>query len=309
MAEPEPGDGAEQSHEQGQEQSPEGLGQGQQTAPPSGRTLSWKAIIGLVVLFAAALLVADLVFRTGVPSPSYRRFAFSAKGMLYEVLLPHAALLALGLGAIATIGWWRTAGFGRPSLDRRARDALTVVAVLAVLAAIELFAGRASNRGGTYAVALLVTALVVGYDEEIWFRGIVLGGLLRTLDERRAIILAAALFSVSHLVNLAVGESLRGTAAQLVATFLTGLVFGWIRVRTGSIHAAALAHGLYDCFVLGYAARREELTDLVVAPRPGALAALAIVVLLIVAAIALARATSRATRATRPRRARWMPST
>lgn len=90
----------------------------------------------------------------------------------------------------------------------------------------------------------VVQWLVVGLPEELFFRGFLLELLERRFPPRRrllgggiglALVLSAAAFAVIHLPK-------EGDPRAL-ATFLPGLLFGWMRSATGSIVASTLTHG------------------------------------------------------------------
>jgi membrane protease YdiL (CAAX protease family) len=90
----------------------------------------------------------------------------------------------------------------------------------------------------------LVQWLVVGLPEELFFRGFLLDRLERRFPPRHrilgggvgvALILSAAAFAVIHLPK-------EGDPRAL-ATFVPGLLFGWMRSATGSILASTITHG------------------------------------------------------------------
>jgi len=78
--------------------------------------------------------------------------------------------------------------------------------------------------------------------EELLFRGVILGGLLSHHRARWAIVGSAALFGVVHL-NL----------WQFVPAFGTGLVSGWLFVRTRSLWPCVAFHAAYNA-AFGFAA-------------------------------------------------------
>ncbi len=89
-------------------------------------------------------------------------------------------------------------------------------------------------------VTIPLTVLVVApLTEEILFRGLILSGLLRTRSPRAAILISAALFSGMHL-----------NPAQLPATFLIGLTYGWIYYRTRSLWLCIFAHLVHNTIAM-----------------------------------------------------------
>jgi len=93
------------------------------------------------------------------------------------------------------------------------------------------------------AVAVIVMAPAV---EELFFRGLLLGGFLGRYRPPTALALSALFFSVAHL-----------NPVQVPATLLLGFYLGWLYLRTRSLLPCILAHALNNGFVflLGIAGR------------------------------------------------------
>lgn len=89
--------------------------------------------------------------------------------------------------------------------------------------------------------ATLVGLLCVfpGIFEEIGFRGLVQGKLLRAVSPGKALLYSSALFSAVHLSIL--------SAPYL---FLVGLLLGWTRQKTGSLYPPMVLHFLHNFLVL-----------------------------------------------------------
>jgi membrane protease YdiL (CAAX protease family) len=101
-----------------------------------------------------------------------------------------------------------------------------------------------------FALLALVQLLVVALPEELFYRGWMQTAWARTEPVRAARVLGArlgagflatqALFALGHLV---VPQPWR------LATFFPGLLFGWLRERTGDIAAPVLVHALSNLFL------------------------------------------------------------
>ncbi len=99
-------------------------------------------------------------------------------------------------------------------------------------------------------VAALVQLLVVALPEEMFYRGFVQTALARTAPARGVRILGArlgagfvltqALFALGHLVVL---------RPWRLGTFFPGLLFGWLRERTGGIAGPVVLHALSNLFI------------------------------------------------------------
>ncbi|HEX7623627.1 MAG TPA: MXAN_2755 family glutamic-type intramembrane protease [Anaeromyxobacteraceae bacterium] len=96
----------------------------------------------------------------------------------------------------------------------------------------------------------LVQLLVVALPEELFYRGWMQTTWAATRPGRQVRVLGAnlgagflatqALFAVGHLVVL---------QAWRLGTFFPGLIFGWLRERTGGLAAPVLFHALSNLFI------------------------------------------------------------
>jgi CAAX protease family protein len=109
------------------------------------------------------------------------------------------------------------------------------------------FAPRLPDR---FAVLALVQLLVVAAPEELFYRGWMQTAWARAWPERGVRVLGATLgggfiwtqvlFAAGHLV---VPQPWR------LATFVPGVLFGWLRERTGDVTAAVVVHALSNVFI------------------------------------------------------------
>ena len=96
---------------------------------------------------------------------------------------------------------------------------------------------------------VLISTMLVGFSEELMFRGILLNVLLEKRSTLFAIMVSSAGFSLLHVVNLFANASLKGTIVQLIDTFLVGLIFSCILILTKNIIPLMIFHFVWD-FVL-----------------------------------------------------------
>ncbi|MGA8097328.1 MAG: type II CAAX endopeptidase family protein, partial [Candidatus Cybelea sp.] len=87
------------------------------------------------------------------------------------------------------------------------------------------------------AASILVYVFCVPIVEEIVFRGIVLEGLINLTNGVVAVVVSAVIFAGMHVV---------GGVAQVTVAFTSGLVIGWLYLRTRSIVPTSAAHIIYD---------------------------------------------------------------
>ena len=89
------------------------------------------------------------------------------------------------------------------------------------------------GRETPYAFAFYNLAIQAPLTEEIFFRGVILGGLLAHCTQSRAIFWSAVLFAVVHM-----------NPWQFPAALMLGLVFAWWVVQSGSLLPALFGHAL-----------------------------------------------------------------
>ena len=137
---------------------------------------------------------------------------------------------------------------------------LLVLVVAAVIPATNGFLhdSRAQISGGRMLYELVVSILLLtAIPEEFAFRGVLLGSALRLWGPWRASLITSALFGLWHIVptlhtmrdNRAVsvasasiaGESLV-VLGSVTVTFVAGLIFCWLRLRSCSLLAPVMAH-------------------------------------------------------------------
>jgi uncharacterized protein len=87
--------------------------------------------------------------------------------------------------------------------------------------------------------AFMKVAIVAPVVEELIFRGVILQGFRRNYSSFTAVFMSAVLFSLFHL-----------NPWQMPATFILGLLLGWLMVRTQSLILAILGHSVNNLLVL-----------------------------------------------------------
>lgn len=87
--------------------------------------------------------------------------------------------------------------------------------------------------------AFFKVAVIAPVVEELIFRGLILQGFRRNYNGFVAVFMSALLFALFHL-----------NPWQFPATFILGLVLGWILLRTNSIFLAILGHSINNLLVL-----------------------------------------------------------
>jgi len=119
-------------------------------------------------------------------------------------------------------------------------------------------------RGALDAVlSVIAIAVAPGICEELLFRGLVLDALSSRLRTAAAVLLSAVLFGVIHLDPSSSGATLY----RVPFAIAVGVGFALLRLRSGSLFPAMLAHALVNATTFA-AALQEPVTATLPAPRP-----------------------------------------
>jgi membrane protease YdiL (CAAX protease family) len=203
----------------------------QTAAQGSKRTKARDVVIAVALSFMLPWLIR-LAF-------GLHAHEFSATGSVIT-----ATPTAVAVAVLATRwGWWQRSGWRAPDWRAMWLLWLPVAPVVALLVAV--FAGGYYPPSSvSHVVAASIAALLVGFNEETWFRGLLLEGL-RSRGVRFAVVVQAVIFGALHLLNYpAFGLSF--SAVQALGAFGFGLVYGAGRVRIGAIWPFVLLHAVGD---------------------------------------------------------------
>lgn len=143
---------------------------------------------------------------------------------------------------------WQAIGF-RP-LDRK--QLLWFLPLILVLIAmwVVFLSGlaRTSLSAAQWQLFALVgfTTLLVGFGEEIMYRGMVLHAFLTTGRVRWAMLVSAIAFSLLHAVNVFGGLPLMAVPIQLLNTFQFGFFFAPLMLKLNNILPLIIFHWLWD---------------------------------------------------------------
>ena len=184
------------------------------------------------------------------------------------VWLPVSLLTAaLALIAWATGATWADLGLERQHLRSGllyGAGAFGLVLLVLVVAAVIpttngfLHDSRAQISGSRLLYELGVSILLLtAIPEEFAFRGVLLGSALRLWGPWRASLITSVLFGLWHILptlhtmkdNRAVAVASASIAGQslvvagsVAVTFVAGLIFCWLRLRSNSLIAPVMAH-------------------------------------------------------------------
>lgn len=165
-----------------------------------------------------------------------------------------AILLLAGLAATSATLVLLQRGTGR--LDRIPPASWTLL-LAAILAGGIIAAAVARKPLGPELAAIGWRFVCAGIGEEIFFRGYLQSRLDRAFGRPwrligtsfgPGVVIASALFGLVHALNPFDTFRGSGTLAWGHALAATGMPYGFLRARTGSVAAPALLHGLLDVF-------------------------------------------------------------
>jgi len=195
-------------------------------------------------------------------------------GLLGPALVADAVLFV----AVALLAWhsratWADLGLRRDTVPAGLAwgfGALGLVFVVLLLAALIpstngfLHDSRAAISAGRMLYELSVSILLgTVIPEELAFRGLLLGAAVQVFRRSAAVLLTSVLFGLWHVAptlhTMSDNQSVRHTPAVLVVlgavalTFAAGVVFCWLRLRSGSLVAPAIAHFATNGLALAFA--------------------------------------------------------
>ncbi len=208
------------------------------------------------LLFA---LLFIFVYVVGMSSADAASEVFGVKGSFS--LLFSAALSALLFVFILRGGHRATFGLLLPRI--RARSVLFYLP-LAALVSINVWFGVTLNLSPLESALSACTMLLVGFLEEIIFRGLLFRAIQRD-NPVSAIVVSSVTFGIGHIVNLlnASGAELFSTACQVVYATAAGFLFVVLFLRTGSLLPAILTHSLLNALsVFANEAAQTPTSDL-----------------------------------------------
>lgn len=168
--------------------------------------------------------------------------ASSTDGLWRGITVPVAVSLVFTVVVVSASRWWR------PALrdDRPVRSwTIAIVVLLAVGIVLGTNYGGLAERGIGLTLLLLLSTLMVGFTEELMFRGLgVTVFRANSFSEGKVALWTCVIFGLAHATNL-FSEGPKALA-QVLVTAMAGYFFYVIRRRTGGLLVPALVHGLWD---------------------------------------------------------------
>ena len=115
-----------------------------------------------------------------------------------------------------------------------------------------------SCQGASLAIAV-ISMILVGFVEEMIFRGFLFRAMLSNNKTVVAIIVSAVTFGIGHIVNLFTGQAGFATVMQIIFAISWGFILTMVCYKSGSMIPCIIAHSMID--VLSLLGADHELAD------------------------------------------------
>lgn len=188
---------------------------------------NWFVVIMEVVVIFVYLLVGTIAY-------------FMKLSNLELYGLANLGLTITAILLLTKMGWWKAVGF-KPAAKPGDLQYF-IIPFLPMF--INLIPG-VQITSLVFLLEVLVTTLMVGFVEEVFFRGLMLNAL-KAHGFWRAAIISSILFGLTHVMNLAAGKNVADQIAQIVYALAIGFAFAALVFKKGILWPLVIAHFLID---------------------------------------------------------------
>ena len=105
----------------------------------------------------------------------------------------------------------------------------------------------------------VISMILVGFVEEMIFRGFLFRAMLSNNKTVVAIIVSAVTFGIGHIVNLFTGQAGFATVMQIIFAISWGFILTMVCYKSGSIIPCIIAHSMIDA--LSVVGGENEIVD------------------------------------------------
>jgi len=117
-----------------------------------------------------------------------------------------------------------------------------------ILATGNLWDGFALSYHGIELVIAVLSMILVGFVEEMLFRGFLFTAMLSKERAAVAIIVSSLTFGMGHIINLFTGQTSFETIVQMIFAVSWGFILTFVFYKSGSIFPCIIAHSMIDAF-------------------------------------------------------------
>lgn len=206
----------------------------------------WKYVILFVLYYLgySCLLFAPLLY----PELSFIESDWNWSGKIYAIV-GSILFYILFRKAFSTHNYIT---FKQRGISLKPKLIITIIVFLVAVGLATLSIIKSATRLDYF----LFQFTMPGLDEELAFRGIMLGLLSNTLPSRvyfknrslgnPALLITSILFGLVHSFHIDQGWGFHQNWVEFISTFATGLLLGWLTIKSGSIVMSILIHGLIN---------------------------------------------------------------
>jgi membrane protease YdiL (CAAX protease family) len=187
------------------------------------------------ILFAALLEISYLLLSFALAE------IYGQWSILGEVIRTGLRVIS-----IAVYGYYYQQYLYNPSQVFKTKKVLKppFIAALLLFFLFAIVYTNAENETLWWQFVFVISGIIAGLREELFYRGIVQQSLQLKYNHKTALSLATLLFALSHIQYIYYGQ-IKG----LMLIAIAGIIFGSIFIYTGSIVFTAAIHGLYDAIL------------------------------------------------------------
>ena len=117
-----------------------------------------------------------------------------------------------------------------------------------ILATGNLWDGFALSYHGIELVIAVLSMILVGFVEEMLFRGFLFTAMLSKERTAVAIIVSSLTFGMGHIINLFTGQTSFETIVQMIFAVSWGFILTFVFYKSGSLFPCIIAHSMIDAF-------------------------------------------------------------
>lgn len=119
---------------------------------------------------------------------------------------------------------------------------------LLILMTGNLWDGFGMTYSGVFQVFAVISMVLIGFVEEMIFRGFLFRILLKKDPAPVAVTISAVTFGIGHIVNLFTGHGSLETVIQIFFAVAWGFMFTFVFYKSGSLIICIIAHSIIDAF-------------------------------------------------------------
>ena len=163
--------------------------------------------------------------------------------------MPPALLLIAAAATALVLAWRLKEKYGLAGWPKDTKRFLWFIPMW-IVATGNLWDGIAPSYQGMGQVFAVLSMLLVGYVEELLFRGFLFKALLADGKKVAAIVISSVTFGLGHIINLLSGQATFETLVQIVFAISWGFIFTMVFFKCGSLFPCILAHSMIDVLSL-----------------------------------------------------------